>query len=318
MLSDTYVSHSPEWGWLIVLYFFFGGIAGGSYFLAGLLDLFGDEADRPLSRLGYLVSFPAVLLCGPLLIVDLNRPERFWHMLIESETFRPMFKWWSPMSVGVWALLVFGAFAFVSFVGTLVELGVIKWGFLRSINDAVRRGRISGLFALVGSLAGFFLASYTGVLLAVTNRPIWADTKLLGLLFLTSAASTSAALLLLLAWRRGRARSAAPADERALAVAPQSVGWLERLDVWVTLMELAVLALVVVTLGRVAEDWLNEWGALLLVGVVLVGILTPLVLHWRPRLLGRLSDWAVPLASAAALVGGFVLRAVIVFSSETL
>ena len=33
----------------------------------------------------------------------------------------------------------------------------------------------------------------------MTNRPIWADTTLLGLIFLISAASTSAALLILLA-----------------------------------------------------------------------------------------------------------------------
>ena len=32
--SSTYFSAAPDWGWLIVLYFFFGGLAGGSYFLA--------------------------------------------------------------------------------------------------------------------------------------------------------------------------------------------------------------------------------------------------------------------------------------------
>ena len=45
-------------------------------------------------------------------MVDLGRPERFWHMMIQSETFRPMFKWWSPMSAGSWGLSAFGAFSF--------------------------------------------------------------------------------------------------------------------------------------------------------------------------------------------------------------
>jgi formate-dependent nitrite reductase membrane component NrfD len=31
--SSTYFSAPPDWGWLIALYFFFGGLAGGSYFL---------------------------------------------------------------------------------------------------------------------------------------------------------------------------------------------------------------------------------------------------------------------------------------------
>jgi formate-dependent nitrite reductase membrane component NrfD len=309
MPSDTYFTAPPEWTWLVVLYFFFGGIAGGSYFIAGLIDLFGDEADRPLSRLGYLVSFPAVVLCGPLLILDLKRPERFWHMLIQSNTFLPMFKWWSPMSVGSWALLIFGAFSFASFVGTLVELNVIRWRLLHALNDLVRRGRISGLFALVGSAFGFFLASYTGVLLAVTNRPIWADTQLLGLLFLTSAASTSAALLLLLSHRR-RGR---------ITIAPHSFDWLRRLDTWVMLLELAVLILVVISLGDVAQDLMNGWGLLLMVGVVLIGILIPLALHhWPERLPGVLAAYAVPLAAVLALIGGFILRTVIVLSSEGL
>jgi len=89
---STLFTASPEWQWLIVFYFFLGGIAGGAYFLAVLIDLFGDPADRPLARLGYLVAFPLSVVCGVLLIVDLYRPERFWHMMLQSETLRPMFK----------------------------------------------------------------------------------------------------------------------------------------------------------------------------------------------------------------------------------
>jgi len=59
--------------------------------------------DRPLARLGYYIAFPCVVISGILLTLDLNRPDRFWHMLIESNTLRPMFKLWSPMSVGSWA-----------------------------------------------------------------------------------------------------------------------------------------------------------------------------------------------------------------------
>ena len=65
MPSDTFVTASPEWGWLVILYFFFGGIAGGSYALAALIHLFGAPEDRPLARIGYYVAFPAVLLCAP-------------------------------------------------------------------------------------------------------------------------------------------------------------------------------------------------------------------------------------------------------------
>ena len=297
MPSSTFFTAPPEWHWLVIVYFFFGGLAGGSYALAALIELFGAEQDRPLARLGYLVAFPALLLCGPLLIVDLNRPERFWHMLIQSERFLTMFKWWSPMSVGSWALLFFCAFSFVSFLAALSEERRMHLPLVGSLH----RGVLGTLFVSLGAAFAFFLASYTGVLLRVTNRPIWADTNLLGLLFLLSGASTAAAVMILL----GRRRGAATAD---------SVRALSRLDDWIMGLELLVLAAVVVSLGAVARAWLNQWGVLLVVGVVLLGILVPLALHHR-HLLGAKS---VPAASILVLLGGFALRAIVVLSSEAI
>src|SRR5437762_2231795 len=120
-MSSTFFTEPPHWRWLIILYFFIGGLAGGCYFLASMIDLVGRATDRPLARLGYLIAFPAVVVCGILLIADLGRPERFWHMLLQSATWRPMLKTYSPMSFGAWGLLVFSAFAFLSFLGALGE-----------------------------------------------------------------------------------------------------------------------------------------------------------------------------------------------------
>jgi formate-dependent nitrite reductase membrane component NrfD len=295
-MPDTFFTVAPHWRWSVILYFFVGGLAGGSYLIGVLADLFGDEVDRPLARLGYYLAFPCVLAGGLLLIVDLNRPERFWHMLLMSQRGVPALKPWSPMSVGAWGLLLFGAFAFVSFLSALAEDGRLRWPGLAGL----RRGPAGAAIAVAGGLFGFFLAGYTGVLLAVTNRPIWADTQLLGLLFLVSAASISAAALILLGRWRG--------------VAAYSIGWLGRLDRWLMLLELLVLVAVVLSLGPVARVWLSAWGALLGVGVVVSGILIPLALHWRPRALGSLS---APAAAVLVLVGGFILRVVVVLSSES-
>ncbi len=57
-----------------------------------------------------------------MLTLDLGRPLRFWHMLIDSRTFGLNFKYWSPMSVGVWVLMIFSFFAFVSFLEALASL----------------------------------------------------------------------------------------------------------------------------------------------------------------------------------------------------
>ncbi len=305
--SSTWFTAAPQWHWLIVLYFFIGGLAGGCYFIAVLIDFFGRREDRPIARLGYYVAFPAVALSGLLLSIDLSRPLRFWHMLIERNTLGPMFKPWSPMSFGSWALLLFGFFTFITFLGALAEEEHVRWPILRRgqwpIFRLVRPPSLLGsIVAVLGGLAGLFIAGYTGVLLAVTNRPIWADTPLLGMLFIVSAASTSAALLMLLAGRYGW--SGLP-----------GMAALRRMDGIVLVLELLVLIAVVVSLGPALRGWLNAWGLLLIVGVVIPGVLLPLMLAWRHR--GR-ADAAFARVPMLVLLGGFLLRVVVIFSSESI
>src|SRR6516225_8550036 len=121
---DRYVA-DPHWGGYITWYFYLGGIAAGSYALAALANLFGGEEDRRATRVAHYIAFPLVAVCGVLLVVDLGRPARFWYMMVQSQTYRPMFKWWSPMSVGSWGLSAFGVFSFVSFLGVLIADGWI-------------------------------------------------------------------------------------------------------------------------------------------------------------------------------------------------
>jgi protein NrfD len=290
--SDTFFTAAPGWGWLIVLYFFFGGIAGGSFFFAAALDLFGGPAHARLARIGYLVALPALLPCPPLLVADLNRPERFWHMMLMNHRLVPIFKPWSPMSFGSWALLLFGLFATLAFAGALGER-IPRLAFLR-------RGAIGKAIAAIGGVLGFFVAGYTGVLLSVTNRPIWADSPVLGALFLLSAVTTSAALLVWIGRRRA---------------APASIAWLSRVEGWAAIAEIAALVATLITLGPVARVFLGPWGLLLAVGTVLLGLVAPFALHRRPDLLGART---APVGSLLALAGGFTLRAVMIFSSEAL
>src|SRR5438094_4498202 len=68
-----------HWGWQIYLYFFLGGIAGGSYLVSTLAHLLG--IDSKLVRSGRYLSLACLLASPILLIMDLGRPERFHHML---------------------------------------------------------------------------------------------------------------------------------------------------------------------------------------------------------------------------------------------
>jgi protein NrfD len=299
-MSDTFFTSSPHWALWIILYFFVGGIAGSAFFLASLLHLFGRQVDRPLVRLGYYVAFAGAVLSGFLLTIDLTRPERFWHMLIQSNTGRPMFKAWVPMSVGSWGLLLFGLFAFLAALGALGEdrpdIRLLRSAPAR----ALRRPGPAAVIAVLGSCFGLFLAGYTGVLLAVTNRPIWADSTLLGVLFLVSGASTGASALILLGvWRRSAHQA--------------SLDWLAGFDRGALMLELLVLILFLVSLGSVARVFVGWWGAVLLLGVIGIGILVPLLLqrrgglHAPPHLIRNAS---------LVLLGGLLLRMVVLLSSN--
>ena len=298
-MPDTFFTAPAEWTWYIIPYFYIGGIAGGSFFIASMLYLFGRPEDRPVVRLGYYVALAGAMLSGPLLILDLGKPLRFWHMMLESETLQPMIKYWSPMSVGVWGLLIFSACALAASLGAATEERRFPW---EPAGNLVR-GTLGAIVAIVGGLAGFFLAGYTGVLLAVTNRPVWADSSWLGVLFLVSAASTAAAALILLS-RSERLGCRAGAG---------TLDFLERFDRGALVLELVVLVVFVASLGAVGKIFLGWWGLLLVLGVLVAGILVPLAIG-----MGRLPRVRNRLATSAALVlfGGLMLRTVVLLSSE--
>lgn len=296
----TRITIAPEWEWWLVWYFFIGGLAAGLYFIAALIELVGRERDRDMARVSYYLVFPLVLVCGVLLVLDLGRPERFWHMLIQSETGRPMFKYWSPMSMGAWALLLFGGLSFLSFIGVLAEDRRLGLGGLSSLAHTLHHSPVGKLFALLGAVVGFFVASYTGVLLAASNQPFWSDTRLLGGLFLASAAATGTALMLLL---------------RLPSAAPASLGRLARVNAWALGLELILLVGFVVSLGGLTTPLLqSSYGKMLLVVTGLLGLVLPLVLH----LAHSWGKWVTALLCLLVLIGGFEMRYSLLMAAQHL
>jgi polysulfide reductase chain C len=302
---------APEWTWYILFYFFLAGIAGGCYFIATLLRYWGTPGDEPVARLGFYVALPATLVCPILLTLDLKKPLAFWHMLVNTTPgeFGLNFNSRTPMSVGVWALLVATVFALVSFVDALARDDRLRHPLARRLS-AVLDGSAGKVWHVVGSALYLFIAAYTGVLLAVSNQPMWSDTWALGGLFLASGLSGSAALLLLLThYRRG---------------AEPSRGFLEIGERLFTALELVLLVALLLTLigdgtldTALAFPWLLLW--LVAVAGMLPGLLGLAgsglrATAGRGAVAGRAAAWAA--APALVLIGVLALRAAVIFSAQ--
>jgi formate-dependent nitrite reductase membrane component NrfD len=283
----------PHWSWWIIGYFFLGGIAAGAYFMATLIDLVGREGqDEEISRIGFRIAFPLIVVCGAFLTVDLEKPERFWHMLFKSEVVEnawetrswgelvhaPLFKYWSPMSIGSWALTIFGLCSFISFLGSF-----------RSRHETT--GIFHRCFQIIGCTVGFFVAAYTGALLTATNQLVWSDTPWVAPLFLASAASTGIAVMLLLA---------------GSSISGASLVRLERVDTWALGLEFLIFLIFLESLnGLFLPIWQTVNGKILIAGTLILGLVVPLLIHLSGGLHRRPG---LVTASISVLLGGFMLR----------
>jgi hypothetical protein len=179
----------PVWTWQIGLYLFVGGTAGmsGVLALAGLLS--GQPLDFVATALG--VALAGALVSPVLLIWDLGRPTRFLNML-------RVFKWRSPMSMGVWTLLLFSNFAGAALVLVLASGYVATLGGpMTALSELLVLALVAGT-----ALSGVILATYTGVLLGATAVPVWsAHHRLLPFHFGIVGLGSAAAVLELLGFR---------------------------------------------------------------------------------------------------------------------
>jgi formate-dependent nitrite reductase membrane component NrfD len=146
------------WGWLVSSYIFIAGIGGSAQILATAADLAGDRAFAPVIRNGRYIALGAAVLGGPLLIIDLHTPQRYYNML-------RIFRKTSPMSIGTYVLMSFGSLS-----AALAALQVASdRGYRpgRAMQAAIK------LLEVPAAFAGMGMSTYTGALLSATSNPLW-------------------------------------------------------------------------------------------------------------------------------------------------
>lgn len=291
------------WGWEVPLDLFLGGVVAGLLFLFSIVVLMRAEKRYPT------VVKAAPLLAAPLL--GLGLLFLFLDLAYKMHAFRffTTFEIAAPMSWGSWIIMFTMIVGGIQFLYTLAETEVWQktaigkwaiWEWFKNIPAQARRG-----MAWCTLFLGIGLGTYTGLLLASSvARPLW-NSGLVAPIFLVSGLATGTAILLIFA--RGK-------TERKVLIR------------FVVFCLVAEMLLVAMWLGDLSHGNANSLQAseLILGGpytavfwslVVVVGLIVPAILEVQ-SLRGRWPHTVV--APALILVGGLVLRLVLVQAGQSL
>lgn len=279
------------WNWPLVFYLWVAGIAGGAYVTAVGFDVLNGNKHRTLVRIATYITIPLFVLGALILTVDLGRPERVWHMFV---SFRPS----SVMWFGTYFLLIGSAIGAGLALRELAHLTKVEvpWA------DVVEywATRLGWLFALI-------VIAYIGVVFAQTAREMWSGTLLLPALFIASAMSTGIAALALVL-------HLVKTDEPAWVSAT-----LKELAVVFIVIEIVLLVLFIAWLAAVGTSanvlLTGALSPLFWVGLVLAGLIVPLVLEWRVPSQAA-ARWVVFAAPVLTLLGGLMLRYVVTIGGQ--
>mgnify|MGYP000855442543 CR=1 FL=1 len=156
-----------HWHWLIVIYLFLGGLGAGAYLTSFAAEKGWLGKNSRLNRVGYYIAAPVVAFGTALLVLDLGQGlYKPWLL------FRLLFNLGSVMTWGVYILSLF------------IIIGLIK-GFLVWKNKTA-----PNWLTWAGAVFALATGAYTGLLIAVVKAvPFW-NTFLMPVLFVVSALST--------------------------------------------------------------------------------------------------------------------------------
>ena len=284
------MTFEPIWGSIIAWYLFLAGLGAGAFATSAFLGWRHPEATS-MRKVGHVIA-PVVMAVGlVLLMVDaeagLHNPLCFFYLLSNFG---------SVMTWGVVFLSLFMVVAIAALVLDILKKNVPTW------------------LDIVGVALAFAVAVYTGALLGVCNTfPLW-NNALLPILFLVSAMSAGAASVLLVAVVKH-------ADEF------NRVGVLKKFHFCLPIIELVlVVSLLFITSFNspagfesvmnlvVGEYALPFWLGLVVIGLIMPTALETWLLFFTAKEFeeSRKAHWISFVSDVGVLVGGFLLRLLIV------
>jgi formate-dependent nitrite reductase membrane component NrfD len=160
-----------EWGWLIAVYLFLGGVGGGAYTIAAVNSFLGESLGMS-TTVGLWIAFPALMVGSIFLLADLGSPGRAWFAAMKPGT--------SWIARGTLIISTFMVLSLVHLVlHQFTDVGTTTGG--KSLIDII---------AVVGTIFAIGTMAYTGILLGASKGiPFW-RTGVVPVVFVVSATVT--------------------------------------------------------------------------------------------------------------------------------
>ncbi|MHC4280923.1 MAG: DmsC/YnfH family molybdoenzyme membrane anchor subunit [Planctomycetota bacterium] len=279
MSEQGVVSHLA-YDWMIVMYFFLGGLSVGAYLFSVAANYWKQEY-KHLAKRSAVLSLIVLAIGMFMLLIHLGRPERFWRVFT---SFNPH----SMLSWGAWILNIFGLLV-------LIYTGLL---FIAKENTAKKIAYIGLPFALL-------TAVYTAVHIArAPDKLLWHST-LMPILFVNGAIISGIALVILF--------SANAQNAELFSKLGKLLAWMVVVELCMVLLEVLMLLNGGTESIAVARSLVSGEIGFLFLGVeIVIGAVVPvaILLRAKPNALLQI------VASILILIGIFTMRYVIVVGGQ--
>lgn len=297
-LSVTNLSDLVPWGLWITIDLSAIALSAGAFTLCAVVYLLGLKQYEPVARTATFVGLIGYSMALLTLLLDIGRPDRFWHALV----------YWNTHSL-LWEVsMCLTLYLCVLLLETAPIIGRTEWMQTRFpwiSNKMLSIHHLAPFLALLGLGLSMLHQSSLGATYGVLKaRPIWYKPGL-SVLFMFSAMVGGPALTVLITKISGRLSPRAKVDDSLLEKITLFIGWglvgyvyfrfWDAFSMTYTYEPGRSEALSMMTSGPLAFNFL--------VGEMLLGAMIPAILLLVPRFR---KSWTAQVVALALVVGGVV------------
>lgn len=273
-LVVTNLTDLVPWGLWISIDLSAISLAGGAFSVSAIAYLLRRKEMQPVAKTAVYVGFVGYSIAMMMLLLDIGRPDRFWHGFVFWNIHSPL--WEVTMCVGLYFSVLM-----LEVTPIIGHWDVVEQRFPRISARLTSIHRITPVLAFVGLCLSTLHQSSLGLTYGkLIARPIWYGPWPMAITFYTSAIIGGVALVTFISLFSAKLTPRARINKQVLDKLAYGVGWAVLLLLafrWWNLMSMPVgyeagksEALHILTRGRLS---FNFWWLEIMLGMVMPAIL---------------------------------------------